>query len=266
MTIGVNLIVCSRIPAHRRATEVAVLSLLDSDLSDDARLVAVDNGSRDDTATWLASQGFEVIHLPENVGIVPARNAATGKLLNGECDIIVEIHNDMLFPRRWFLPLIDVLETQPDVGLASSRLITPRGTLGSPKVTVNYAKRYEILRGFVNREAVRARRPGLLRPGLQHPVAKRAAMLRQIGLYDEGFQWGNFEDTDEIKRASDAGWRYVVVGDSIVWHHYSFSRLDLDPDHGASYRANYKRFLAKWPDAQTFLRTYQAQTEAIYRD
>ena len=90
-------------------------------------------------------------------------------------------------------------------------------------------------------------------------------MLREIGLYDEGFRWGNFEDTDEVYRAAKAGWKYVVVGDAVVWHHYWLSRLELDPDHGKSYRENFRRFVEKWPDARGFLFTYQQQTEAIYR-
>lgn len=268
MSVGVNLIVCNRTPEHRRATEVAIRSLRSSDLSlfPAVRLVAVDNGSTDGTAEWLAGQGFEVIALGENSGIAPARNAATRRLLDDPAVwAVVEVHNDMIFPTQWLLPLLDTLTTQTDVGLASASLITPRGTLGSPKVPLDYAWPDEQIYGVVAEAAARARRPGVLRPGLQHPVAKRAAMLRQIGLYDEEYRWGNFEDTDELYRAAAAGWRYVVVGDSVVWHHYVFSRLEVGPDHDRTFRENQQRFLAKWPDARYFLGTYEAQTEAIYR-
>lgn len=266
MSIGVNLIVCNRTPAHRRATEVAVHSLLASDLMEaTVELVAVDNGSADDTATMLEECGFQVERLPANVGIAPARNLASARLLRNPATwAIIEVHNDMVFPREWARPLLDVLDTLPDVGLAGASLITPRGTLGSPKVPVDYGQPVAQIMDGINAAALRARRPGLLRPGLQHPVAKRAAMLRQIGLYDEGFEWGNFEDTDEIYRAATAGWRYVVVGDAVVWHHYWFSRLQLDPDAGRSYRLNYARFLGKYPDARMFLGNYHQQTEALY--
>ena len=147
MSIGVNLIVCNRTALHRRATEVAVRSLLTSDFQAVAgQLVAVDNGSQDDTAAWLRTQGFWVEQLEANIGIAPARNMATRALLdNPGVWAVVEIHNDMIFPRSWLLPLLDLLEQEHDVGLAAASLITPRGTLGSPKVPVDYALPYETI-------------------------------------------------------------------------------------------------------------------------
>jgi GT2 family glycosyltransferase len=265
--IGVNLLVCNQTAEHRRATELAVRTLLASDLKDlEYRVVAVDNGSKDDTARWLEGQGIEVVALDHNAGIAVGRNIGYRRLLEDlAVEIVVEIHSDMIFPRLWLLPLLTVLEAEADVGLASASLITPRGTLGSLKVPLDYAWPDERILEVVSEAAVRAYRPGVLRPGLQHPVAKCAAMLRQIGLYDEEYRWSNFEDTDEVYRAAAAGWRYVVVGESVVWHWYTFSRLEVGPDHGRAFRENYQRFLAKWPDARHFLDTYQAQAEAIYR-
>lgn len=265
--IGVNLLTCNREPAHRHATELAVQTLLASDAVQYPHvLVAVDNGSTDETAQWLALQGFAVIGLPQNVGIAAGRNLGYQRLLqHPEITTVLEIHNDMVFPRVWCVPLLDVLAQDERIGLASASLLTQRGVLGSPCVPLSYDWPFERIREVVEDAAATARRPGCMRPGLQHPVAKRVAMLREIGLYDESFAGGNFEDTDEVYRAAAAGWRYVVVGDAVVWHHYVFSRLTVGPSHQDAYRENLHRFLLKWPDAREFLQIYGAQTETIYR-
>jgi hypothetical protein len=148
--------------------------------------------------------------------------------------------------------------------MACSSLLTQRGVLGSPRVPISYDwPREKILR--VVSAAAAQHRGAWIRPGLQHPVAKRVSMLREIGLYDETFAGGNFEDTDEVRRAAAAGWKYVVVGESVVFHYYVFSRLVVGPNHQQAYRENYQRFLGKWPDVRDFLKTYNAQLEAIYR-
>lgn len=266
--IGINLLTCNRRPEHFLATKLAVESLLASDAMRGARprLVAVDNGSTDGTVAFLREAGFVVLALERNVGIAAGRNLGYSILLDDPAlEIVVEIHNDMVFPAVWLGPLIDAMAEDWRIGLACASLLTQRGVLGSPCVPLSYNWSYERIREVVGGAAVTARRPGLMRPGLQHPVAKRVAMLREIGLYDEGFAGGNFEDTDEVYRAQAAGYRYVVMGDSIVWHYYVFSRLTVGPSHQHTYRANLQRFLAKWPDAQEFLRVYNAQTEAIYR-
>lgn len=270
--IGVNLVVCNRTPRHRRATEVALASLLQSDLTAAPyRLVIVDNGSSDDTGAWLthwvrthAVSGV-VLALGANRGIAAGRNVGYRALLaQPEVWAVAEVHNDMVFPSRWVAPLRATLEADPTVGLASASLMTPRGTLGAPRVHVDYAWPMARIIAVVNEQAATLRRPWR-RPGLQHPVLKRVAMLRQIGLYDEAFAGANYEDTDELYRASAAGWQYVVVGEAVVWHHYTLSRMTVLPDHDRLYHENRQRFLRKHPDAGAFLQRYARETAAIYR-
>lgn len=265
--IGINLLTCNHRPEHFLATQVAVESLFGSDALKGARprLVAVDNGSTDGTVTFLRESGFEVLALEHNAGIAAGRNLGYRILFDGPAvDIIVEVHNDMCFPRVWLTPLLDTMAEDERIGLACASLVTQRGVLGSPRVPISYEWPRERIFDVVETAAAAARRPGLRRPGLQHPVAKRVAMLREIGLYDEQFAGANFEDTDEIYRAISAGWRYVVVGDSVVWHWYVFSRLEVGPDYGRTFHENQQRFMAKWPDARGFLDTYRAQMEAVY--
>lgn len=272
--IGFNILTCNRTPQHLAATKAAILSLMRSDLprgSAPARIVIVDNGSTDSTVAWLTAWAAEtsvpvtVVPLRENLGIAAARNIGYRLLLEDPALwAVAEIHNDMIFPGRWLRPLIETLQGDDRVGLASSCLLTHRGVLGSPTVKLSYDWPVDRLIATVDRHAATTRLFAI-RPGLQHPVLKRVAMLREIGLYDEGFRWGNFEDTDEVKRAADAGWLYVVIGASVVYHHYTMSRTTLTPDHSRVYLDNRRWFFAKHADAAAFLARYQQETEAIYK-
>jgi GT2 family glycosyltransferase len=269
--IGVNLLVCNRTPEHRRATEVALESLVRSDLTHyPYAMVVVDNGSTDETAVWVerwmqerAVRG-EVVALRENRGIAAGRNVGYRALLEDPTVwAVIEVHNDMVFPDRWAGPLLESLDADHTVGLAGARLMTPRGTLGSPRVRVDYTWPLERIVAVVTAAALRHRQPGR-RPGLQHPVAKRVAMLRQIGLYDEAYRGMNFEDTDEVKRATDAGWQAVVVGEAVVWHAYTYSRLQFGYDNRRCYRENLAHFRQKHPHAELWLRSYDRQLRRLY--
>lgn len=268
--IGVNLLTCGR-PEHPeflRATQVAIESLQQSDLSLwPHRILVVDNGSTDGTPDWCESAGLEVLRLPQNVGIPAGRNVGYHRLLEApEIDLLLEMHNDMIFPKIWLAPMLAVMATDAAIGIACPRLLTQLGSLGSPKLRIDYAQEPARLIARVEAAAAQHRRPGVVRSGLQHPALKRRAMLAQIGLYDEDFGLGNFEDTDEIYRARAAGWRYVVVGDAVVFHHYWLSRFKIDPkQQTATFRANHAYFSRKWPDADDFLRSYNAEAGAIYR-
>lgn len=265
MRVGINLLTCNRRPEHLTATMVAVETLLESDaMASDPVLAAVDNGSQGGTVDYLMARGFRVRALSENVGIAAGRNRVYDLLGWPTLDVVVEIHNDMIFPSVWLTPLLAALRETTQLGLACASLITQNGVLGSPRVPISYDWPRPRILETVERGVEAARRPGVRRPGLQHPVAKRVEMLAQIGLYDERFSGSNFEDTDEVRRALAGGWLYEVIGEAVVWHHYLFSRLQVGPEHNSAFRENRGRFLAKWPDAAAFLRTYNTQTEALY--
>jgi GT2 family glycosyltransferase len=267
--VGISLLTCTREPEHRRATEVALHTLLRSDLPRGTAVVCVDNGSTDDTAEWVASltvgpgNPVRVIPLAKNLGIPVARNIAAARLMADGVKFICEVHNDHVFPvsEPWLRPLLKAMDEYACLGIASSSLLTPNGTNGSPSVELDYTWNLGTIVAVVDDCARRHARPGELRRGLQHPCLKRVSMLREIGLYDESFHMMNWEDTDEVARASHAGWSHLVIGGSVVWHHYNLSRTTIvkDPDN---YYDNRKRFLEKWP--LEWLEKYEREIREMY--
>jgi GT2 family glycosyltransferase len=256
--VGINFLCCNREPLHHRATEFALRSLRESDLAEhEWRMVAVDNGSTCPETPGLL-QGFavasggrtEVIALGENAGIPVARNRASERLLDLGCEVVVEVHNDHLFPRHWLRAMLQALEAQPRCGILGPGLITERGYFGSPVLGPGhgYEAGYEAMRARVHALNMQLGHNPVLRVGLQHPAVNRAEMLREIGLYDERFPAKtNFEDTELCYRAHLAGWQVMVFLGVWVYHHYHLSRLQLT-DQYADFAANKAYFDAKHPD------------------
>lgn len=266
--IGVNLLTCGR-PTHPQflqAMKMAVRSLLESDLTSvPHQIVVIDDGSTDATPDWCEEQGLSVIRLARTSGIAAARNVGYRRLLETDgIEAIAEIHSDMIFPSVWLRPLLEAMTHHPRLGIACSSLLTQRGIFGSPRLSLDYSSSYGQLRERVEQAAGRHRKDRC-RPGLQHPCLKRTEMLKQIGLYDEGYAGANFEDTDEVYRAAAAGWTYEVIGQSVVYHYYLLSRLTLRTDHHASFQKNYAYFVAKYPDAHTFLLKYNREVGELYK-
>ena len=276
MTIGANLLVCNSQanPIHLRASEWALNSLLDSDFQQhDWRLVVVDNGSVcDGTAEWMArlpqrDHRISTIRMATNVGIPKARNAGYRQLMDGtDTDFVLEVHNDHLFPHDWLGPLVDMMEREAKLGLACPALITGGGQWFSPAARDLYNRPYPVARARLEAYAKSARK-SQTKIGLQHPVLKRVAMLQQIGLYDEGFPGKtNFEDLDECFRAHRAGWHYWVIRQSVVFHHYHLTRLELSDcmgDYALNRQYMDRKWGADWTDWES--KIFSPAVGAMYR-
>lgn len=146
---------------------------------------------------------------------------------------LLEVHQDMLFPRVWFAPLA-AAAADADVGFVMPLLFRrPRPSLSE-------------LDGAC---AIR-RVPGSW-PAVEHsfPWLARMQMLQTIGYYDAAYHPMGWEDNDLFYRASQAGWRASAVGDSVVYHEGAGVRGRLLPNHAGCRRnaAVFRRkFAVEW--------------------
>ena len=71
-------------------------------------------------------------------------------------------------------------------------------------------------------------------------------LTEEIGLLDESFGSGNFEDDDLCLRASLAGYRNMIAGDVFIHHYGSRTFIGNRIDYGSSLSGNRKIFTEKW--------------------
>ncbi|MBP1966984.1 glycosyltransferase family 2 protein [Paenibacillus aceris] len=177
-------------------------------------IIVVDNGSTDGTLDFLIQERVPFVSFHDNKGFPVACNTGM-KLAKGST--ILLLNNDVLLTPNWLVNMLDCLYHSPDVGIvgpmtnyASGRqkIIEPYTTL--EEMTVNYNEQKKGTYTEVQRLI-----------GFCF-LFKREVMDR-IGLLDERFSPGHFEDDDYCYRARHAGFKLMMAEDTFIFHHGSAS-------------------------------------------
>lgn len=182
-------------------------------------VVVVENGSTDGSIELLAEKYPQITVLPQkkNLGFAGGVNVGIRYALEHEFPYIALLNNDAIAHRDWLKHLVDALEENPKVGMATCKFMDsdkehldstgdiytiwglpfPRGR-GEP-VSDRYDKDIHIF-GASGGASV-----------------YRGDMLSEIGLFDEKF-FAYYEDIDISFRAHLAGWKVLFVPQAIAYH------------------------------------------------
>ena len=229
-------------------TKQCVKSVLENTAYPNYELVLVDNASSDGTAEWLATlSGIDKVKTVinrENRGFAGGNNDGI-KASDG--DYFVLLNNDTLVTRGWLTGLVKWVSREDDrVGLAGP--VT--NSIGNEAmINLGYFKKT----GKMPRLAYEYTAANM---GNEYPHNGILAMFcvifsreltEKIGLLDEGYGVGMFEDDDYSTAAKSAGYRLVMAEDVFV-HHYgsvSFKKLE-DERYKALFEKNKAYYEKKW--------------------
>ncbi|CAA9295737.1 MAG: hypothetical protein AVDCRST_MAG93-4242, partial [uncultured Chloroflexia bacterium] len=227
-------------------TRLCLESVLAYTEAPDYEIVVVDNGSLDDTPAYLrslaeANTHVRVILNDRNCGFAAATNqglaAATGETL-------VLLNNDTIVLPGWLARLVRHLD-DPAVGLIGP---LSNRTGNEAEIEAPYRTYGELL-AFAWRHAEgTAGERADVRTLAMFCAAMRRDVYERIGLLDERFGLGMFEDDDYAMRVRAAGYRVSCAEDVFV-HHFgqaSIGKLAADSKYGALFHANRRRFEKKW--------------------
>ena len=176
-------------------------------------LIVVDNASGDGTPEYFESMGdVKVIRNPDNRGFPVAANQ--GIQASGGRQVLL-LNNDTVVTTGWLRHMLDAMYADERTGLVGP---CSNHVSGAQCVAVSYT-RTESLDGF-------AWEWGKANAGKTLDTDRlvgfclliRRALVKQIGLLDERFGLGTFEDDDYTLRARDVGWRAVIACASFVHH------------------------------------------------
>jgi GT2 family glycosyltransferase len=229
----------------------------------DLDLVVVDNGSSDGTQEYLAAlverdSRARVLRNGENRGFAPAVNQGL-RLATG--DILVVLNNDTIVPPGSLARLVAHLG-RPEVGLVGP---TTNRCGTEAEVEAPYRTYGELLRFARRRADVHAGAIFDVEVATLFCAALRQDVLERVGVLDERFEVGLFEDDDYSARMRDAGLRVVCAEDAFV-HHFgeaSFGGLFANGRYGELFRANKARFEEKWA---VEWHPHQRRPKAWYRE
>jgi GT2 family glycosyltransferase len=226
-------------------------------------LFAVDNGSSDATLARLREAGgrfvaggarAEVIASGTNLGFTAGANLALGAALGaGEADALLLLNQDAVLEPGTLAAFAGRFEADPRAAALGPRILDRDGR------TIQHAggriepPRFEGLHlGHhepADSEEFRSPREVDYLTGAA--LALRAAALREVGLFDELFSPGYYEDADLCFRLRRAGWRVLYEPDASARHVESASFHDRDGRLALSER-NRLLFAAKWMDSAGF--------------
>lgn len=204
------------------------------------RLLLVDNGSQTPTRELLdraaaqAPDRIRVVRNPQNLGFVKAVNQG---IRASDAPYICLLNNDTVVAPGWLEEMIRVAEQDPSIGLVNPSSNTlgfhpPDATLPS---IARYAAGLATHRGQTREMAW----------GVGFCLLIKRTVLETIGLFDEQFGLGNFEDTDFSMRAVEAGYRCVQAVGAYVYHE---EKASFKQHRGweKAFAANQRLFHERW--------------------
>ncbi|NVN88993.1 MAG: glycosyltransferase [Desulfuromonadales bacterium] len=209
-------------------------------------IIFVDNGSSDGTLDWLREQAAHdpicrIIENGSNLGFAKGCNQG---ILAAAGSHIVLLNNDTIVTSGWLTGMRELLDRYPDVGIvgpmtnsASGVQVVADSGYGTLEELPAWAAAFRERNRY---QIIRQRRI------VGFCMHFRRELPEKIGLLDEDFGSGNFEDDDYCLRAELAGYRNMIAGDVFVHHAGGATFTGNRVDFSQAMKNNHQLFNYKW--------------------
>ncbi|WP_231598012.1 glycosyltransferase [Synechococcus sp. CBW1002] len=235
------------IPCHNNihSTQLCIESLQAHTHYPNYKLIIVDDASKDGTHHYLnrlqeQNSHISVITLEENSGFAHACNRGMGQ---ARSDYLVILNNDTQVTPHWLFKLLRALRADQSIGLCGP---VTNAIGNEQKIKIAYGTMKEMQ--WRSQEFTTARHRKTLEVDALafFCVMLKRAVVRDIGLLDEDFGLGYYEDDDYCVRARKAGYRLVICDDVFIHHELSKSFGKDDLKRSELIAKNRTLFCAKW--------------------
>ena len=180
-------------------------------------IIVVDDGSSDHTTEVCRRERLVFVSLPRNGGFPIACNSG---LQVAAGDTIVLLNNDIIVSRHWLSNMQTCLYSAEDIGIVGPMTNYASGSqqhhLGYSNLDTFHEMTLEANRKDPSKWRSVNRLVGMC-------FVMKRELLDQVGLLDEIYAPGHYEDDDYCYRARQRGFRLMVAGDTYVHHHGSAS-------------------------------------------
>lgn len=209
-------------------------------------IIFIDNASTDGTVKWLKAQlkenkNYKLIENKENLGFAKGCNQGINA---SRSEFILLLNNDVVVSQSWLAGLHECLNSVLDAGIVGPMTNNISGLqqiIDDEYRTVDYLDKY----AAKFREQHRHRRIPLRRI-VGFCMLFKKSLTEKIGLLDESFGTGNFEDDDFCLRAALEGYKNYIAGDVFIHHFGSRSFIGNKIDYSAAMSGNRKIIDKKW--------------------
>jgi len=209
-------------------------------------LILVNNGSTDGTKEYFDSvPGAVVIHNEENLGVSAGWNQGIRKA-TGEYVLI--LNNDTIIVPGTIENMVRAACNHSKAGIVGPR----SNQIAGPQLVKDFT--WESEEEILHKAQIFQQK--MDRSAWEFSRIKGFCMLvpmkvvHQVGLFDERFGKGNFEDDDYSCRVRKAGYNLLVADDSFLFHFGSVSFGQAGIDWNEQMKINMKLFEEKWSEGR----------------
>lgn len=184
----------------------------------DFHAVVVDNGSSDDTVTWLGEHwpAVEIVSLPQNVGVTAALNVCLEA--GASTELVALLNNDLELDPACLGELVHAMSEHPRAGSAAAKLLDfhDRTVIdGAGDIFVWHG--LPARRGHGERDRGQYDAPRAVFGACGAVAIFRREAIRSVGPFDASF-FAFYEDSDWSFRAQLAGWECRYVPSAVAFH------------------------------------------------
>lgn len=203
-----------------------------------ARLILVDNGSEPPTRELLERfqqrrpGSAQVIRNATNLGFIRAANQG---IRAATAPWVCLLNNDTVVTGGWLSEMLKVAQAEPRIGLVNPT----SNSLGFHPAKSESIEEYAASLRSRSGEATE------LATALGFCLLARREIFDRIGLLDESYGMGNFDDDDLSRRVRRAGYRCVRACAAYVHHEEKASFRHL-PGWEKAFEQNRRRFQDRW--------------------
>jgi len=223
----------------------------------DYSIVVVDNGSTDGSADKIRARypTLDILELETNLGYAAGNNVGIHYALATGTEYILVLNNDTLVASTMLTELVQVAESQPEVGMIGPTMycVDPTDALFAAGSFISWARGETHNRGMFQPTAGYT---GLKRPEPVDYIAGCCVLVRRqlieaTGVLDPVY-YLNFEDVEWGVQAQRHGFEVIYVPQAIMWHKVSATLGQASPAN--TYYMTRNSLLFFWRNAPVLVR------------
>lgn len=222
-------------------TKLCIESIRKFTPKDKYEIIVVDNNSTDGTVQWLKSQNdIKVIFNKTNEGFPKGCNQGI-KIAKGES--ILLLNNDIIVTPSWINNLDRALYSSKDIGGVGC---ISNYCANGQQIDVNYKSLKEMLifsRGINTPNKLLWDYKNTL---IGFCYLMKKSVIDKIGMLDERFTPGNYEDNDISFRMLSNGYKLLLCKDTFIHHFGSVSFNENSYKFIHTMNGNLQKFNDKW--------------------
>ncbi|MEN8076972.1 bifunctional glycosyltransferase family 2 protein/class I SAM-dependent methyltransferase [Clostridioides difficile] len=222
-------------------TQICIESIRNFTDNNKYEIIIIDNNSQDGTVEWLKQQSdLRVIYNSKNLGFPKGCNQGI-EIASG--DNILLLNNDVIVTPNWLFNLDIALWSEDEIG-----------AVGAVSNNCSYYQQIDVFYKDINEMIEFSIGYNKSDSELWHYRTKligfcmliKKQALNKVGLLDEIFTPGNFEDDDISFRLIREGYKLLLCKDTFVHHFGSVSFGEVKEEYLNIMHNNIKQFENKW--------------------